>query len=1721
MNIDKPNGIDEYYTSGIFINGSVEGNSLKIHNEYDDANSGKGINSTEDCGIIKVDVNESLDISSYSDGVFMNANGGNPDAKISLTAGEIKITNETRNGIYNASTLDIDINSEKGDFVLTSTGNGDDLAGIKNTGAGKTSILANGDLKVDAKNNTYGMYVTNGNVNASSYGLTAIQGGKDGIYLTNGSISISSGVGESINTLSLDAKSTEEGTNIVVVGEENGIDVISDGESTLSLIANENNFISGEINAIYSHSSDESIVPEININAVTGSNYIGFDTTVTDDDGIEYIGKIGQNGINVSSGKVNLTAGNENKIIATVNGIKVSGKNSLLSLVSNKNSITVKNQDAYKDYISGIELSNNGTVNITKETDGVNGGNFSIYVEGSGPAYGIYAKEKSNSTNGSGGNLAITSDTVNINVVGKSSAGKHTVAGIYWEGDETNRLYINGEKGINIIAQAEGVVGNLNNTGTVSGIRLYDTLDSSIISDGLVYIDSTISGFVNSSVGVYAAAENNSNSVNIIGSGVKILSNNGNGNVYGIDGQISENSSAKYNNIRLQATGVDLTEKDLVIEVSTKSQEQFGNAVGVNAANGTKITMQSILGSVKIESHKESASSYFVSSALQSTSNYDSGITKSEINILSNDGSYLYGDDYSIYAAGYSKISTLTNNSYNILSSKNTAVVGMSGANVNISANNGGNIIKEAGTGIYVLTNESYKSDTNISHVTLEGTVNTISSINNAIYSKDNGYIVLYANDTSNDKCSVNMLNAGVYGIRAQNNSTVFLTAVNGVNQIITTGNSSYGIYATGDKTQVNLNGATNDINSQNVGLQSQSKGSILLYADAGSNQVTANNYTIFASSGNIFLEASDSNIIHGNSFGLASGSGVISLTAGTNNEVTSTEDKAVYAYTNSDVDVVADQNNLITAGTINEGEKGTFANNYAVDAESGSSVLLKAQDTNQLLGAVYASGNGTNVDIQAANNVVNSYAYIAKAGGLKDAKVISALYAQGEGAKITLDGNNSINTYTVSESADLERVVWAYNGADIEINGQTAISTDRYQENRDNSKDISVVAGTSTGLEEKTYEEIMSYDGPVAHVNVNYEGNSSITGDVLAAYAGEVNVKLKDGASGSMNVTGNLLAGNNGVLNVDLGDGGTLTGRVDDYGDAGVLIDTSHGNGLFNPAFSSKIISGGQVNLTMGEGARWELTGQSWITNINTSTDAISKNSPVIDLVNSNTDRNTAAHALTVYSLNGNAVFNMSLDGNRDVSDMLYVKKATGEYLINVIDPVSNDDMYASDSALASGRYDGLRFATVGAGSNASFRAVTVDQGVIDVEYEVGTDSYHNNEENVHYNGDALDTQKPGDTTVDTFFNTDGTPGEAVGVEENTPETQALAANVKMAKAVPEEAVAEKAEVKADSGIDEVTNFKLIGRSEESISDGGKTIINMSRANYANAVYMDTLNKRQGEARFVSDTDHGVWVRLRHDNIGKEDAFRSHNTMVEVGIDQRDVHDYGEFHTGVALDYMNGSLDYHTVDGDGDIERYGIWFYTTYLGNDGQYADLILKYGHLKNDFGFNTKTQGEHVTGDYTNETASISAEYGWKFSNSHNYYIEPQAQLQYTYITGADYTSSQGSRVDLDSIHSLIGRVGFRAGKDFLDWEHPATFYLRADALHEFLGDQDIRAYDNTGVMDVTYENDDTWYTVGLGMTVKSSDNTYFFIEGETALGADNEDTYTISGGFRHSF
>lgn len=824
-----------------------------------------------------------------------------------------------------------------------------------------------------------------------------------------------------------------------------------------------------------------------------------------------------------------------------------------------------------------------------------------------------------------------------------------------------------------------------------------------------------------------------------------------------------------------------------------------------------------------------------------------------------------------------------------------------------------------------------------------------------------------------------------------------------------------------------------------------------------------------------------------------------IALSA-SNNLISSTNTYTVSA-TNGSISLHANR-----IGTDNSGNNfiySKYANGYgeglAIQTISKGSVDISAQETNSIFGAISSKNEGSSVSVDGKTNTVKSYAVISNAGNLnnvtddkfKDNRVISALYAEGKGAQISLTGEqNYLSTFADSSvHTDLERVIWAYDGADINIDGFTSITTDSYEKSL-NSIDIAIAAGTAVNLTEDIVNEDVA---DRAQVQIKYgnttdsEGKSvlsSVTGDILSAYAGSVNIAPKSASDGLV-VTGNLLAGNNGELTVDIGANGVLTGRADDYGDAGFITDSEHTT-FFDPAFSSEIFKGGQVNLKLGDNARWNVTGQSWITDISVADGA--KN-VLIDLVNDNTNRNSTAHALTVYNLKGNATFNISLDGNRDVSDMLYIRNANGEYIVNVVDAVTVDDMYK-------GGLNGLRFATVGAGSKAKFRAFTYDKGALNVEYEVATDSYDNNPENDIYNGTEMSHEKPGSTVVDGLF----------GYEEGAVATLAL-----------NDEASTKA---ADGTINETTNFKLVDRKDATPSDSGKTIIDHARANYANAVQLDTLNKRQGEMRFAQGHEDGLWARIRHDDIGKRSSFRLDNTMVEVGVDSRYVKETGEFHTGVAFDYMNGDTDYHHISGEGDLDRYGVWFYTTWLGNEGDYTDFIIKCSLIDNEYKIYAPTTGEKITGDYDNNVISVSLEHGKKYSNEESWFIEPQAQLQYAYVTSSEYTNSQGTDVRLDGIHSLIGRVGVRAGKD-VTRDNPFTFYARGDIMHEFMGKQDIKAKDATGTMRVRYENDDTWYSAGLGMSYLHNKDKYYYLEAEKVFGGSNTSSYIVSGGVRFMF
>ena len=162
--------------------------------------------------------------------------------------------------------------------------------------------------------------------------------------------------------------------------------------------------------------------------------------------------------------------------------------------------------------------------------------------------------------------------------------------------------------------------------------------------------------------------------------------------------------------------------------------------------------------------------------------------------------------------------------------------------------------------------------------------------------------------------------------------------------------------------------------------------------------------------------------------------------------------------------------------------------------------------------------------------------------------------------------------------------------------------------------------------------------------------------------------------------------------------------------------------------------------------------------------------------------------------------------------------------------------------------------------------------------------------------------------------------------------------------------------------------------------------------------------------------------------------------------------------------------------------------------------------------------KSTGEKITGDYSNNVFSVSAEYGKKNDMGKGWYFEPQAQLQLARVTGADYVTSQGTKVSLDGINSLIGRAGFRLGRDL---NESSTVYVKADLLHEFLGEQGISATDITGTLNETYENKGTWYDVGFGFATAMGKNSYAFMDFEKSFGNDNDETYQINAGVQWTF
>ena len=269
------------------------------------------------------------------------------------------------------------------------------------------------------------------------------------------------------------------------------------------------------------------------------------------------------------------------------------------------------------------------------------------------------------------------------------------------------------------------------------------------------------------------------------------------------------------------------------------------------------------------------------------------------------------------------------------------------------------------------------------------------------------------------------------------------------------------------------------------------------------------------------------------------------------------------------------------------------------------------------------------------------------------------------------------------------------------------------------------------------------------------------------------------------------------------------------------------------------------------------------------------------------------------------------------------------------------------------------------------------------------------------------------------------------------------------------------------------------------------------------------TLSQRLGELR-NSEGDQGIWVRMNRGEFEYGGKFKNQYNFFQIGYDKA----YGDWHYGAAISHNDGQTTYS--DGNGDNSSTSLSLYGTWLGDKGHYADIVLKEGHLSNEF--ENYAEAGYTKGDYDAWGTSISGEYGRKIDLNDGWFVTPQAQMTYMYITGEDYTTNNGISVSQDSMQSVVGRVGFEIGKNISD---NGSIYAKASLLHEFAGDADtylsMEGISNSYTQDLS----DTWYEAGIGFNYKTSANSYVYADVVKTYGGDIETPWQWNAGMRWTF
>ena len=257
-----------------------------------------------------------------------------------------------------------------------------------------------------------------------------------------------------------------------------------------------------------------------------------------------------------------------------------------------------------------------------------------------------------------------------------------------------------------------------------------------------------------------------------------------------------------------------------------------------------------------------------------------------------------------------------------------------------------------------------------------------------------------------------------------------------------------------------------------------------------------------------------------------------------------------------------------------------------------------------------------------------------------------------------------------------------------------------------------------------------------------------------------------------------------------------------------------------------------------------------------------------------------------------------------------------------------------------------------------------------------------------------------------------------------------------------------------------------------------------------------------------------GIWARIgggKYSYSGSGIDTATDYTRIQGGYDAKISRGWT---VGGQVSYLRGSEDY-VFDGSGKVKSFSVGAYGLKdLGKD-QYVHVETQVGRVSNDFTARNEI-GEAMSGDTKSNAYSIGVRYGKTLKYANGFYVEPQAQLNFTHFGGRNFNVGNVF-VNQSSVNSTSGKIGLELGKQFGN----GNLYTRFEADHAFTGNVKT-AFASGSVAKLTEQDlKGTWTELAFGGRYGFNSNNSVFADVATGLSGDYQADWGVNAGFTHKF